>query len=138
MPENILIDLNVILDVLLERKGLQASKTILELNEQTSHNLYISAHVVTTFAYLLEEAKVPLALIHEHVHWLVETFKVVSVDNLILKNSLASHIKDYEDAVVEQTALSCDAKTIITRNVKDFKASKVKALTPEEYLLKTN
>ena len=134
MPENILIDLNVVLDVLLERGGFIASRKILELSEGNSHRLYISAHFVTTFAYLLEEAKIPLTQIHSHIEWLIETFNVVPVDNLVLKNALKSRVKDYEDAVVEQTAIVCNATTIITRNVKDFIASIIPASMPAEYL----
>ena len=134
MQENILIDLNVILDDLLERNGFETSKQILELNELANYKLYISAHFVTTFAYLLGEAKLPAKEIQDHITWLIETFKVVSVDNVILKNALKSRIKDYEVAVVEQTAILCKASTIITRNVKDFKASVIPALKPEDYL----
>ena len=53
MPKNILIDLNVIVDVLLERSGVEASTNILELGESNDCLLYISAHMVTAFAYLL-------------------------------------------------------------------------------------
>lgn len=134
MPENILVDLNVILDVLLERSGFIASRKILELGERNSHKLYISAHLVTTFAYLLEEANIPRTQIRNHINWLIESFNVVTVDNLILKNALKSRVKDYEDAVVEQTAILCSATTIITRNVKDFSASTIPALIPEKYL----
>jgi len=134
MQENILIDLNIILDVLLERNGFEASKQILELNELTNYKLHICAHFVTTFAYLLEEAKVPAKEIRDHIKWLIETFNIVAVDNLILKNALKSRINDYEDAVVEQTAILCKASTIITRNVKDFNASVIPVLKPEDYL----
>ena len=134
MPKNILIDLNVILDLLLDRKGSDASKTVLELSEQDSHHLYISAHIVTTFAYLLEESNVPISQIQHHINWLVETFTVVPVDNTLLKNALKSRITDYEDAVIEQAGIACGATTIITRNVKDFKASSLPALKPEEYI----
>ncbi|HTE22687.1 MAG TPA: PIN domain-containing protein [Candidatus Limnocylindria bacterium] len=44
MPKNILIDLNVILDVLLERKSFEASLGILRLSERDAYQLYISAH----------------------------------------------------------------------------------------------
>jgi predicted nucleic acid-binding protein len=134
MQENILVDLNIILDVLLERTGFEASKKILELGEGNSYKLYLSAHLVTTFAYLLEESKVPLKQIEAYINWLLGTFNIVAVDNLILKNALKSRIEDYEDAVVEQTAILCKAPTIITRNVKDFKMSAISALAPEEYL----
>src|ERR1019366_4774752 len=134
MPKNILIDLNVILDLLLDRKGSHASRTVLELSERESHHLYISAHIVTTFAYLLEEAKVPISEIQHHINWLIETFTVVPVDNTLLKNALKSRITDYEDAVIEQAAIICGATAIITRNVKDFKTSSLPALKPEEYI----
>lgn len=134
MPKNILIDLNVILDLLLDRKGSYASKAVLELSENEDNNLYISAHIVTTFAYLLEEAKVPVSQIRHNINWLLNTFTVIPIDNTLLKNALKSRITDYEDAVIEQAALICGATTIITRNVKDFKASIVHAFKPEEYI----
>ncbi len=134
MPKNILIDLNVILDLLLDRKGSDASKTVLELSEQDSHHLYISAHIVTTFSYLLEESNVPISVIQNHINWLIETFTVVPVDSTLLKHALKSRIIDYGDAVIEQAAIACGATAIITRNVKDFKASSLPALKPEEYI----
>lgn len=134
MPKNILIDLNVIVDVLLDRKGAEASTSILELGENNNFSLYVSAHMVTTFAYILESAKVPGAKVLQHIHWLLETFIVVPVDGVLLKNALKSHIKDYEDAVAERAALVCRASAIITRNGKDFVASTIPVFSPEEYL----
>ena len=43
MLTNILVDLNVILDVFLERNGFKASSDVIQLGE-VNHNLYISAH----------------------------------------------------------------------------------------------
>jgi predicted nucleic-acid-binding protein len=136
MPKNILIDLSVIVDVLLERNGVEASTTILEQAEQSGFSLYISAHMVTTFAYILESAKVPSEQILIHLRWLLETFLIVSVDSVLLKSALNSKIKDYEDAVVERSALSCGASAIVTRNYKDFAYSTVPAFSPEVYLQK--
>lgn len=134
MSKNILIDLNVILDVLLERQGFEASLDILKLAESTACDLYISAHIVTTLAYLLENAKVSKAEILRHVHWLLEAFSVVATTDDLLKMAGKSQLKDYEDAVIEQAALACHALVIITCNTKDFKNSAVKALSPEQYL----
>jgi predicted nucleic-acid-binding protein len=133
-PENILIDLNVILDVLLERAGFEHARDVLKLGEAGTQNLYISAHIVTTFAYLLENAKVPKSQILRHVHWMLETFTVVAVDKALLKSALASGLSDFEDAVIEGTAVACNASKIITANIKDFKNSAVNAMTPTSYL----
>lgn len=134
MQKNILVDLNVILDVLLARKGYDAAQRVLELSESKNYQLYISAHIVTTFAYLLESAKVPSHQIKLHISWLLETFIIVPIDTALLKKALKSQVADYEDAVVEQAALHCSAAAIITRNIKDFEASSIRALTPEIYL----
>ncbi|HTE22235.1 MAG TPA: PIN domain-containing protein [Candidatus Limnocylindria bacterium] len=131
MPKNILVDLNVILDVLLERRGFKASQSVLELQVSNSYNVYVSGHIVTTFAHLLERAKVPQTEILRHINWLLQTFLVVSTTGDILKSATRSRITDYEDAVIEQAALVCNATAIITRNIKDFRHSAVSAVTPE-------
>lgn len=133
MPKNILVDLNVILDVLLERAGHQASQSVLELQQTRGYTLFISGHTVTTFAYLLEYTKVPQPEIRRHVDWLLQTFSVVSTNVDILKDALKSPITDYEDAVIEQAALACKSSLIITRNIKDFRLSVVSAITPESF-----
>ncbi|HET9174031.1 MAG TPA: PIN domain-containing protein [Candidatus Saccharimonadales bacterium] len=134
MHKNILVDLNIILDVLLERPGYKASQAILEIQSPFDYTLFISAHAVTTFAYLLENAKVPKKEIIRYVNWLLQTFSVVATNDGILENALKSHITDYEDAVVEQAALDCGASIIITRNVNDFRQSMLPATTPEEFI----
>jgi predicted nucleic acid-binding protein len=134
MQENILLDLNVILDVLLARNGFESSRDILELSENGSHDLFISAHIVTTFAYLLENAKVAKPEILRQVEWLLATFQVVPVDGTLLNAALKSRVSDYEDAVIECAAVSCNAAVIITGNIKDFRTSVIRALTPRQYL----
>ena len=131
MRKNILVDLNVILDVLLERRGYQSSQAVLE---SSLYKIFISAHIVTTFAYLLENAKVPLNEIKRNIDWLLNTFVVVATTDIILSKALKSDVIDFEDAVIEQAALNCEAEAIITRNVKDFTKSTIPALTPEAFM----
>lgn len=49
-------------------------------------------------------------------------------------NSLASGFKDFEDAMQYYTALKAKADVIITRNEKDFAASKLPVMTASEFL----
>lgn len=51
---------------------------------------------------------------------------------LIIKRN--SRNTGFEDCVVAKCAESCNADYIITRNVKDFAGSSVRAITPEEFL----
>jgi predicted nucleic-acid-binding protein len=134
MPTNILIDLNIILDVFLERNGFEASSNVIQLGEAQDHNLYISAHIVSTFAYLLENAKVPRRKILKHIDWILQTFTVVPVDSQLLSSALKSNIANFEDALIEQAAQVSASSVIITRNIKIFKASTVKAVSPEQFM----
>ena len=46
----------------------------------------------------------------------------------------ASEVEDFEDAVVDETAFSVGCDVIVTRNKKHFISSKVKAVSPEEFI----
>ena len=137
MQTNILIDLNIIIDVFLERTGFESSTDIIQLGEHDTCRLYISAHIISTFAYLLENAKVPRPEILKHIAWLLQIFTIVAVDNVLISQALKSNIIDFEDALIEQAALNTACQTIITRNVKDFKLGAVRTRTPEEFLAET-
>lgn len=134
MAKNILVDLNVIVDVLLERKGYQAAMAVLGMGEARKLKLHVSAHVVTTLAYLLEVAKVPTPEISRQIAWLITMFIVVPVDATLLEAALVSRLSDYEDAVIEQAALRTGASRIITGNIKDFTHSAVPAMTAADFL----
>jgi nucleoside phosphorylase len=49
-------------------------------------------------------------------------------------DALASEIKDYEDAVVACCAYRSQIDYIVTRNIKDYAASKVRAISPEKFV----
>jgi predicted RecB family nuclease len=48
----------------------------------------------------------------------------------ILLNALDSQLKDYEDAVIEAIAVVNQIDLIATRNLKDFRKSKIEAREP--------
>jgi len=53
-------------------------------------------------------------------------FKVLAIDETILRNSLTSSVSDYEDAVIEASALKNNIDCIISR---------VSTYTPEQFFL---
>jgi hypothetical protein len=48
--------------------------------------------------------------------------------------ALNSDFNDFEDALQNYAVESTDVKTIITRNVKDYKKSKLSVYTPDSFL----
>ena len=63
---------------------------------------------------------------------------VVEINEELLNKALNSQIDDFEDAVIEVSAIDRNVDYIITRNIKDFKKSSIPAKTPEEFILIVN
>ena len=60
--------------------------------------------------------------------------RVAAANERTVDDSIASQFKDFEDAMQYYTALKAKANVIITRNGKDFTASKIPVMTAMEYL----
>lgn len=73
--------------------------------------------------------------IQKAVRLLREIFEVLPVFDRELGRSLDSRFKDFEDGVQNFTAENQDCDLIITRNKKDYAYSRLKVVTPSEYLL---
>jgi predicted nucleic acid-binding protein len=131
--KKILIDLNVIIDFLNKRKNHKSASQVIDLCVKKKVTGYVCAHEITTLAYFLRKKsgykKVKLVL-----NEIFEIFKVISVSKKILTQALLSEINDYEDAVIEKSALLKNIDFIISRNIKDFKKSRIKTISPVEFL----
>ena len=81
-------------------------------------------------------------LLHRHgtdgVRKLLFNFRqlslVATANERTVDDSLASQFNDFEDAMQYYCALKAKADIIITRNGKDFSASKLPVMTASEYL----
>jgi len=59
---------------------------------------------------------------------------VAPVNRAVLEGALDSRVRDFEDAVLAESARLVDAAEIVTRNTKDFKGALVVAREPSEFL----
>lgn len=67
---------------------------------------------------------------------LLEYITVIAIDVDMLKKGLRSNHKDFEDSLQIYCASSIEKiDYIITRNIKDFKGSEIKVITPDELSL---
>lgn len=75
-----------------------------------------------------------------HSRQIIAKFKtlvqVLSVNSKTIDLAIASDFNDFEDAIQYSCAIEHNLTTIITRNLKDYKKSTIKVLTPETYLTK--
>jgi predicted nucleic acid-binding protein len=129
-----MLDLNVLLDVIQNRQPHYAdSARVLSAARSGEFEALIPFHAVTTIFYLIERAQNTTAAC-QTVDWLLQHFEVPTVDKTTLIHARKLKLKDFEDAVVASVAVRNMCDYIISRNVADFSASPVKAISPADFL----
>lgn len=130
--KRVLLDVNVVLDVLLDRAPFaEASSAVWAAVEDGQAEGLLSAHAVTTLHYLNARA-VGTRMAHETTEALLSVFEVAGVDGAVLNAALALKWVDFEDAVTAAAARRAKCDALVTRNPRDFKGSAVRVLTPSE------
>ena len=128
----LLFDVNVILDVLLDRKPfVESASAAWAAVERGDADGLLCAHAITTLHYLNAKA-VGVRAATETTEALLSVFGVAPVDESVLRSALALEWKDFEDAVTAAGARRAKCDAVITRNPRDFKGAPVKVLTPAE------
>ena len=131
---NIIVDTNVVLDALLDREPhSDVAVAILDLIEAKKVMGYLAGTTVTTIFYLVQKSATDKKA-RKIIEDLLTLFKVAPIDEDVLKASLKNEFKDYEDGVIHEAALKVNAEFIVTRNLKDFKFSKIPVLSPLEFI----
>ena len=128
----LLIDINVLLDVALQRPGAPASAQVLGLCGR-QHEAWLAWHSIATLAYLIERQQTDIAG-RDFIRGLLAWADVAPTSRADALAALDLPIADFEDALQAAAAMACGAQVIVTRNVRDFKASPVVARTPEAFL----
>jgi predicted nucleic acid-binding protein len=128
-----LLDTNVVLDYALGREPFAiAAREVMEAYRAGRFHALVSPITpVNVFYVAKKQGQERARLILEQI---LTEFEVASVDLPIMRAAFLLPMPDYEDAVQAVCAIAQDADFIITRNVKDFKNSPVKAISPAEFL----
>lgn len=132
----VLIDTNVILDVLIDRKEFSASaQKVFKLCEVKKIDGFISALSVPNIVYIMRK-ELDNDKIKSIVKKLSFIFNIAELRAEDLSSAIALNFGDYEDALHAAQAKRLKADYILTRNIKDFKNSEVPAIVPSEFLKK--
>ena len=130
----ILLDTNIVLDLLLERKPfVDFAEEIFVKIEQKKIKGFLCPTSITTIYYLLNKY-LDKRRCNEAMETLLDLFDIVKVDKKILQESLKNSGIDFEDSVIYTSANFANIDTIITRDKKGFKNSKIEVLSPNEFL----
>ncbi len=127
------LDTNIVIDLLGRREPFchdAVQLFTMAYNKQVQ--LIVSPMTYTTASFLLHRHGA------EGVRNLLSNFRqlsrVATADERTVDDSLASQFNDFEDAMQYYCALKAKADIIITRNGKDFSASKLPVMSATEYL----
>jgi len=132
--KKIVIDINILMDFLFKREGHERVAEIFNICLKGKIKGFICAHEITTLFYFLNKTVKDKIKIKKTLSCIMNRFEIIEVNAGILNRALTSEISDYEDAVIEASSVEKKIEYILTRNIKDFKKSAVKAVPPEELL----
>ena len=131
----IFLDTNVLIDFLSDRKpfSLEAAK-LFNYSFKKKITIYVAAVSYNNIYYILRQSCSHLETI-KILNELQEWAEVANVSKDIIRKSLQSEFKDFEDAIQYNCAKAIGKiDCIVTRNTKDFKTSSLPVLTPREAL----
>lgn len=133
--DKVLIDTDVILDFFYDREPFAEFATqLLNLCEADKIKAYTTPVIICNVYYLLRKSA-KHEIIIEKIKQLLTIIEIIAIDKEVVYGALNSGFKDFEDALQNFSAIEHgQIKLILTRNVKDYKKSKLAVLTPETYL----
>ncbi|MBT9560579.1 MAG: PIN domain-containing protein [Myxococcales bacterium] len=132
--KRVLVDLNVVLDVLLEREPhVHDSAAVWRLLELGLARGLLSAHAITTLHFIAARARGP-AFARRCISDVLSVFEVASVDGPVLLSALALGWTDFEDAVTATAAVSASCDALITRDATGFSQAALPVLSPRSAL----
>jgi len=131
---NIMFDTNVILDLWMAREPhwKEAAELVGQV-EQGKISGYLCPTTITTLHYLGKRVlgeKQARALVSK----LLDLFEVGYLTPEVFRDALNSKITDFEDAVLEAVSVASQVDVIATRNLKDFRKSRITAKSPVQIL----
>lgn len=131
--KNIFLDTNVIIDFLADRKPFsQFAAKLFNYAVLGKAKIFISAVSYNNIYYILRQSHSSSETI-KLLEALSAMTEITDVTKSIIKKSLKSDFKDFEDAIQYNCALSlAKIDFIVTRDTKDFKKSTLSVMTSEE------
>ena len=130
----VLIDTNIIIDLLANREGFaEPAAQLFKLCEIGKVQGIVYALSIANIVYVMRK-ELERSQIEDVITKLSSIFAIADMKGDDLKKAAALPIPDFEDALQSACASRVKADFIVTRNLKDFKNSKVMAIKPSELI----
>ena len=130
----ILLDTDVLIDVALDRHPhADPAGELLDRIEHGAEAACIAWHSVSNFYFLVAPALGGVSA-RDFIVELTRFVAVATTDTTGIRYAAALPMADFEDAMQVAAARACGARHIVTRNVKDYERSPIRAVKPDEAL----
>jgi len=132
--KKVLVDINVFMDVLQAREGVESSLRVLSsLREKDEYCGFVSALTVPIL-YYFESREYNDQEARENVKKILRKFTIVDLTSELIQKAFEEEsIPDFEDCIQYHSAKTASCSAIITRNTKDFQEVELNIYTPEEF-----
>ncbi len=134
--DNIFVDTDIILDLLSQREPFyEYSAYLFSEADSDKIKIHVSSLSFSNINYILSRQ---FSTVHARKKMLMfkTLVNVLSVTDKTVELALSSDFKDFEDALQYFTAIENNVKTLLTRNLKDYKTAEITVMTAEQYLKK--
>ena len=131
--KRILIDTNIVIDLLAKREQFyQEAAKLFSLADKTKVRLFVSALSFANVNYVLLKQRKP-----EETKQILRKLKLIvgilDLEEKIINLALNDNdFNDFEDALQYFSATENNIEIIVTRNIKDFRNSKLLVMTAEQ------
>jgi predicted nucleic acid-binding protein len=130
----ILFDTNIVLDLLLARQRfVNHAQRLFAAVERQEITGYLSAHTVMTVHYLLVKQLGAKSAV-THITKLLSLFEITPLSRTVIDAALKISFRDFEDAVIHESARLSMVDAIVTRNIADFKDAQLPIYEPTALL----
>jgi len=132
MSKSLFVDSDIFIDVYSKRSSFyEDSSKLLSLAESKRFDAYTSPLVIANIYFVLQRfggKEVAMNAIRK-----TRTFiGIVEMNQDVVDRAIHSGFYDFEDALEAYSAENAMMDMIVTRNIKDFKRSKISILSPSE------
>lgn len=130
----ILLDTDVLIDLALDRKPhAEPAAVLIDFLAKRAKGAFVAWHSLSNFHYMVSPTRGKQA----SRDFLLDLTRFVSVaptttESLLYAGGLA--LSDFEDAMQVAAAVACQADVIVTRNLRDYARSPVRAEEPRGLL----
>jgi predicted nucleic acid-binding protein len=132
--EKVFVDTDILLDLLSKREPFYTSAAhLFSQADKNTIKIAVSSLSFSNLNYILSK-QYSSDQARKKLHAFKTLVTVLAVTEKIVDLALSSDFKDFEDGLQYYTAVENNLKTLLTRNLKDYKSADIAVMTAEQFL----